>query len=134
MQTEDLARDQRRREAQAAAIELGVEVVEDAQAGCATVAAQQAVAARVAQAEAERELLAATARHCYFQRGELQLLLRRAEFCAGELTSTHPSVAMQNFFPGDREIRGILCGRTCVGHFTTSMATKSVNKERGDQI
>ena len=37
--------------------------------------------------EAGQEFMHAATRHCYYQRAELQLLLRQLKFCAAELTS-----------------------------------------------
>ena len=48
---------------------------------------QKALAASAAAVvrEAGCEFMHAATRHCYYQRGELQLLLRQLRFCAGEL-------------------------------------------------
>jgi hypothetical protein len=37
------------------------------------------------QADTGREYMHAATRHCYYQRAELQLLLRQLRFCAAEL-------------------------------------------------
>ena len=56
------------------------------------VAAKQALAARACAEEAAQEFVFSACRHLYFQRAELQLLLRRLLFCAAELSSRrlHP--------------------------------------------
>ena len=50
-------------------------------------AAKQALAARSCAEEAAQEFVFSACRHLYFQRAELQLLLRRLLFCAAELSS-----------------------------------------------
>ncbi len=53
------------------------------------VAAKQAQAAQASAEEAAQEFVHSACRHLYFQRAELQLLLRRLVFCAAELSSKH---------------------------------------------
>ena len=42
------------------------------------------------QADTGREYMHAATRHCYYQRAELQLLLRQLRFCSAELNGAAP--------------------------------------------
>jgi hypothetical protein len=44
----------------------------------------------VHQADTGREYMHAATRHCYYQRAELQLLLRQLRFCSAELNGAAP--------------------------------------------
>ncbi len=61
-------------------------------------AAKEALAARSCAEEAAQEFVFSACRHLYFQRAELQLLLRRLLFCAAELSSRRYALSMsQNY-------------------------------------
>lgn len=86
-QHERLAAEQRKREAEEAALKAGHSVVEDLKHLTIDVLAKDAAASATAQRDCELQYLYAAARHLWFQRNEVQLWLQRAEYFVNELKS-----------------------------------------------
>lgn len=66
--------------------------------------------------EAGCEFMHAATRHCYYQRGELQLLLRQLRFCAGELRGKSRPVGGQDQQQGTGSVPAVksdLVGQPC---------------------
>ena len=87
VQVDELSAAQRRHNAESATLQEGRALLTAVSAQAPQVAAKQEGAAQVAAEEAKQELVHSACRHLYFQRAELQLLLRRLLFCAAELSS-----------------------------------------------
>jgi len=66
-------------------VEAAAELLGEAAAGWAAGRPKELAAARAVEADTGREYMHAATRHCYYQRAELQLLLRQLRFCAAEL-------------------------------------------------
>ena len=87
VQVDELSAAQRRHNAESATLQEGRVLLTAVSTQAPQVAAKQAGAAQVAAEEAKQEFVHSACRHLYFQRAELQLLLRRLLFCAAELSS-----------------------------------------------
>ena len=89
---DELAAAQRRHMAESAMLQEGTALLAVLTSQGPQVAAKQALAARACAEEAAQEFVFSACRHLYFQRAELQLLLRRLLFCTAELSSRrlHP--------------------------------------------
>lgn len=87
LQNERLAAEQRKQEAQAAALKAGQSVVEDLKHLTTDVMAKDAATSAAAQKECELQYLYVAARHLWFQRSQMQLWLQRAEYFVNELKS-----------------------------------------------
>ncbi|KAK9826530.1 hypothetical protein WJX74_000568 [Apatococcus lobatus] len=84
-QMDELAGKQRQQRAEAAALAGCGRVVGVAQAGRSDAALHDKRVAEQSLLACRTEFLHAATRHCYFQRAEMQLLLRQLRFCAAEL-------------------------------------------------
>ena len=87
VQVDELSAAQRRHKAESATLQEGRVLLTAVSTQAPQVAAKQAGAAQGAAEEAKQEFVHSACRHLYFQRAELQLLLRRLLFCAAELSS-----------------------------------------------
>ena len=85
---DELAGKQRQQRAEAAALAGCGRVVGVAQAGRSDAALHDKQVAEQSLLACRTEFLHAATRHCYFQRAEMQLLLRQLRFCAAELAGT----------------------------------------------
>lgn len=88
---DELAGKQRQQRAEAAALAGCGRVVGVAQAGRSDAALHDKRVAEQSLLACRTEFLHAATRHCYFQRAEMQLLLRQLRFCAAELAGTSRS-------------------------------------------
>ena len=84
---DELAAAHRRHMAESAMLQEGRALLSVLSSQAPQVAAKQAQAAKACAEEAAQEFVFSACRHLYFQRAELQLLLRRLLFCAAELSS-----------------------------------------------
>ncbi|KAK9817196.1 hypothetical protein WJX72_010907 [[Myrmecia] bisecta] len=84
-QADELCIAHKRHVAEAAAAVATREVVSRAQSGHSSKREADAASARAVVGEASKEYMHAATRHLYFQRAEIQLLLRQLRFCASEL-------------------------------------------------
>jgi hypothetical protein len=87
VQNDQLTAEQRKQEALSAALKAGQAVVEDLKEVTTAVMAKDAAASSGAQRECELKYLAVAAHHLWFRRRQMQLLLRRAEYCVNEVKS-----------------------------------------------
>ena len=85
LQMDELAGKQRQQRGEAAALAGCGRVVGVAQAGRSDAAQQDRWLAEQSLLACRTEFVHAATRHCYFQRAEMQLLLRQLRFCAAEL-------------------------------------------------
>ena len=74
--------------AEAGTLEQAMQLVRTAAEAARATRESAIAAAAAAAAEAAQEHMHAATRHCYFQRAELQLLLRQLRFCSSELACT----------------------------------------------
>eukprot|EP00884_Botryococcus_braunii_P010436 jgi/Botrbrau1/19394/Bobra.0338s0024.1 len=84
-QSDYLAAEQRKQEAHSAALKAGRAVVEDLKEVAAAVVAKDAAASAAAQRDCELKYLSVAAHHLRFQRRQLQMLLKRAEYCVNAI-------------------------------------------------
>jgi len=89
VQVDEMAAAHRRHSAESATLQEGRALLAALSSQAPRVAAKQAQAAKASAEEAAQEFVYSACRHLYFQRAELQLLLRRLLFCATELSSMH---------------------------------------------
>lgn len=89
MQVDELAATHRRHNAESATLQEARALLAALSSQAPQVAVKQAQAAQASAEEAAQEFVYSACRHLYFQRAELQLLLRRLLFCAAELSSKH---------------------------------------------
>lgn len=87
LQSDNLVTEQRKQEAHSAALKAGRAVVEDLKEVAAAVMAKDAAASAVAQRDCELEYLSVAAHHLKFQRKQMQMLLKRAEYCVTAIQS-----------------------------------------------
>ena len=89
MQVDELAAAHRRHVAEARALQEGRALLGELAAAAPDLAASARASAAATACEAAQEFVHSACRHLYFQRAELQLLLRKLLFCAAELSSKH---------------------------------------------
>lgn len=71
--------------AEEGAVEAAAELLSAVDSGWAEARPALLKAARAVEKDTGREYMHAATRHCYYQRAELQLLLRQLRFCGAEL-------------------------------------------------
>lgn len=74
-------------------MEAAAELLGAAAAGWVACRPSEMTSARGVEVDTGREYMHAATRHCYYQRAELQLLLRQLHFCGAELHGV-PSAAL----------------------------------------
>lgn len=76
--------------AEEGAVEAAAEMVEAVGLGWQAARPATLSEARAVEKDTGREYMHAATRHCYYQRAELQLLLRQLRFCGAELNGGGP--------------------------------------------
>lgn len=84
-QVDELAAAHKRHNAESEALQESRSLVTSLTEQASAQAAKAVEAARTSTAETVQEFIYSACRHLYFQRAELQLLLRKLLFCAAEL-------------------------------------------------